>query len=101
MKRVLNHFRNSSGRSALAFLDPVAAGLLVALIVRESKEQNYEIYLSPGICPILRSAGLPVAWHEFEGCRYQGPARQLLSHWKIDNLVIRDTAVIAYCRVKP
>ena len=101
MSRVMNSFRISRGLSALELLVTIAAGLLIALIVWEPKERNYELYLSRGSCPLLKSAGLPVAWSESEGCRYRGPARQLLSNWKIGNLVIQDKAVIAYRKVTP
>lgn len=101
MNRVMNRFRNSRGLSALELLALIAAGLLIALIVWEPKAQNYEIYLGRENCPFLKSAGLPVAWSESAGCRYQGPARQLLSNWKIGNLVIQEQAVIAFRKVTP
>ena len=100
MSQVLNRFRISRGLSALELLVPIAAGLLIALIVWEPKERNYELYLNPESCPLLKSAGLPVSWSESEGCRYQGPARQLLSNWKIGSLVIQDKAVIAFLKAK-
>ena len=100
MSRLLNRFRIRRGLSALELLVLIAAGLLIALIVWEPKERNYELYLNPESCPLIKSAGLPVDWSESEGCRYQGPARQLLSNWKIGNLVIQETAVIAYRKVK-
>ena len=100
MSRILNRFHISRGLSALELLVPIAAGLLIALIVWEPKAQNYEIYLNPEGCPLIKSAGLPVAWSESEGCRYQGPARRLLSNRKIGSLVIQDKAVIAFRKVK-
>ena len=101
MNPVLNRIRNWRVPSVLGLLISIAAGLVIALIVYEPKAQNYEIYLDPENCPLLKSAGLPVAWSAAEGCRYQGPARQQPFNWKIGNLVIQDKAVIAYRRVTP
>ena len=101
MNQLLNRIRSWRVPSVLGLLVSVAAGLLIALIAREPKERNYALYLNPESCPLLKSAGLPVAWSETEGCRYQGPARQHLSSWKIGNLVIQEQAVIAFRKVKP
>ena len=100
MNRVLNRIRSRRAPSALEWLVPLAAGLLITLIVYEPKVQSYELYLNPESCPLLKSAGLPVSWSEAEDCRYQGPARQLLSSWKIGNLIIQEQAVIAFRKVK-
>lgn len=40
-------------------------------------------------------------WSEFDACRYEGLARQLLSDWKLGNQVILDTTVIACSKMKP
>lgn len=101
MNPLLNHIRNWRVPSVLGLLVSIAAGMVIALIVYEPEAQNYEIYLSRESCPFLKSAGLPVAWSESEGCRYQGPAQQLLSNWKIGDLVIKEKAVIAYRWVTP
>ena len=101
MNQLLNRIRNWRVPSVFGLLVSVAAGLLIALIVWEPKERSYALYLNPESCPLLKSAGLPVAWSETEGCRYQGPARQHLSSWKIGNLVIQEQAVIAFRKVKP
>ena len=101
MNPLLNLIRKWHVPLVLGLLISIAAGLLIALIVYEPKGRNYEIYLSRESCPLLRNAGLPVVWSESEGCRYQGPARLLLSNWKIGDLVIQEKAVIAYRRVTP
>ena len=101
MNPLLNRIRKWHVPLVLGLLISIAAGLLIALIFHEPKDRNYEIYLSRESCPLLKNAGLPVAWSEAEGCRYRGPARQLLSSWKIGDLVVQDKAVIAYRRVTP
>lgn len=99
MNRVLNRIRNRRAPSALELLVPITAGLVIAPIVYKPKAQNYELYLNHESCPLLRSAWLPVSWSETDGCRYHGPARQLLSNWKIGNLVIHEEAVITFRKV--
>ena len=101
MNRVLNRLRSRRIPSVLEVLALITVTLTVGLLWYEPKDRNYELYLSQESCPLLKSAGLPVSWSEAEGCRYQGPARQLLSSWKIGNLVIQERAVIAYRKVTP
>jgi hypothetical protein len=99
MNRVLNRIRSRRAPSALELIVPITAGLVIALIAYKPKTQNFELYLNHESCPLLKSARLPVLWSKADGCRYHGPARQLLSNWKIGNLVIHEKAVIAFRKV--
>ena len=101
MNSILNRIRDRRIPSAIGILAIATVGLFVGILWYEPKDRNYELYLSPESCPLLKGAGVPVSWSEPEGCRYQGPARQLLSNWKIGNLVVREGAVIAFRKVAP
>ncbi len=100
MNSVLNRIRKPGLPTILEIFIVIAVSLVVIVLIWEPKAQNYELYLSRESCPLLQRAGLEVSSSETEGCRYQGPARQLLSNWKIGNLVIQEAAVIAYRKVK-
>ena len=100
MSNVPNHIQNRRVPSILVFAS-ITLALVVALLLLEAGERNYELYLSQENCPLLKSAGLQVSWSEPEGCRYRGPARPMLSNWKIENLIIHDSAVIAFRKVMP
>ena len=101
MNSVLNRIRDRRFRSTLEVLAIATVGLIVGIVWYEPKDRNYELYLSPESCPLLKGADVPVSWSDPKGCRYQGPARQLLSNWKIGNLVVREGAVIAFRKVAP
>ena len=101
MSSVLNRIRDRRIPSPLEVLAIATVGVIVGIFWYEPKDRNNELYLSPESCPLLKGAGVPVSWSEREGCRYQGPARQLLSNWKIGNLVVREESVIAFRKVAP
>ena len=91
--------RRRAYRNGVAFV--LADGLIVGVFWCEPKDRSYELYLRPESCPLLKGAGVPISWGGPEGCRYQGPARQLLSNWKLGNLVVREEAFIAFRKVAP
>ena len=99
MNNVLNRIRIRRNSSTLEVLAIATVGLIVGIFWCEPKDRNYELYLSPESCPLLKVAGVPISWGGPEGCRYQGPAWQLLSNWKLGNLVVREAAVIAFRKV--
>lgn len=99
MNGVLNSIKNLRKPSVIGVLATVTVVLFAGILYWEPRDRSYVLYLSAESCPLLRGAGVPVLWSEADGCRYQGAARQLLSNWKIGDLVIEDEAVIAFRRL--
>lgn len=96
MNRVLHSIRNRRMPSVISVLALVTVLLSAGFLYWEPRNRSYVLYLSTESCPLLSGAGITVSWSEDEGCRYLGPARQLLSNWKIGDLVIAEQAVIAF-----